>query len=286
MHWVVQSNMFSEEGFNRLLSALTRLKCRFSLVKVVPFSHELFSVAVNDLTHDVPDEVYLENFGLYPELPKDGELAVVMGTYTLCEIARKRGWTPGSFHNDNFDYDLQNYYWPMLNGPGGICRLKDVTRQGVGRASFFIRPVHDSKSFTGQVMDWPKFDEWRTGVLALTAEDQPTVTGDTLCVVAQVREIWREYRLWVVDGQVVTSSLYKFGTLKRYEEGSPPWVLDFARRCISEWTPARAFAMDVAESKDGLKVIEVNNLNAAGFYAGDMQRLVAAIEGMDYQEVE
>lgn len=38
--------------------------------------------------------------------------------------------------------------------------------------------------------------------------------------------------------------------------------------------------MHLAETPDGMKVVEVNNLNAAGFYAGDMQKLVAAIEAM------
>ena len=36
MHWVVQHNMFNEEGFVRLLSALVRMGSKFSLVKVVP----------------------------------------------------------------------------------------------------------------------------------------------------------------------------------------------------------------------------------------------------------
>lgn len=250
--------MFSEEGFQRLVDALERLHCSYSIHKVVPFVHTL-----------------------EPEFtPAPGQRVVVMGTYTLVNLARERGWEPASFDDPNtFDYEVQNYHWPMLNGgqEGSAWKFAEVPEH---RRPFFIRPVDDTKSFVGQVMDWPSFSKWRLSVLLLKPEDQPTITADTWVVIAPVREIWREYRLWVVDGEVVTASLYKFGTIKRYEEGAPHWIMTFARKQINEWVPSRAFVMDVAETAEGLKIIEVNNLNSAGFYKGDMQRLVAAIEGM------
>jgi len=36
--------------------------------------------------------------------------------------------------------------------------------------------------------------------------------------------------------------------------------------------------MDVARTPEGLKIIEVNNLNSSGFYAANVENLVLAIE--------
>src|ERR1022692_3498858 len=131
MHWIIQSNMFSEEGYERLLSALERLNISYTTVKVVPFIHTL-----------------------EPEIDPKGPV-MVMGTYTLCNIARSRGWEPGSFHNSNFDYGIQKQHWPeaMLNGAAGYYFFDDVPEFF---SPFFIRPAADSKSFTGFVTDWAK----------------------------------------------------------------------------------------------------------------------------------
>jgi len=34
----------------------------------------------------------------------------------------------------------------------------------------------------------------------------------------------------------------------------------------------------VCETDDGLRIVEINTLNAAGFYAADVQRLVMVLE--------
>jgi hypothetical protein len=253
--------MFSEEGFARLLAALERQEVRQTLVKVVPFSHEL---------------VWVDGAPT-PLTCKSG--VMVMGTYTLAEIAHKRGWFPGSFHNENFDYWVQAEHWDreMVNGSAWHGRLADVPDLW---QPFFIRPRHDTKSFVGQVMDWNEFSAWRKGVLSLRPEDGATVTGDTLVMVAPKRLILKEYRVWMVDGKAVTASLYKTGTIKRYSDEVDPKVIAYAEGLAQIWQPARAYVVDVFDTSDGLKVGEVNNLNCSGFYAGNMQRLVAAVEMM------
>lgn len=266
MHWVIQSNMFAEEGFERLVMALEELGVGHSIVKVVPFSHDLV-----------------------PDIQPPDALINVMGTYTLVDIARKRGWFPGSFDNSNFNYKRQSYEWrgAMLNG-GDWTNYQTIGEMDERPSclyddpepSFFIRPVLDTKSFIGHITDWNRFQEWRKGVLALTPEDGASVNAETEVLWGPVHEIWREYRLWVVDGVVVTSSMYRYDGRLKYETGCPPWVTMFAEDQIRRWVPARAFVMDVAETPSGLKIIEVNNLNCAGFYGGRMRDLVRAIEGM------
>jgi hypothetical protein len=47
------------------------------------------------------------------------------------------------------------------------------------------------------------------------------------------------------------------------------------------WQPQRAFVLDVAETADGPKIVEINTLNSAGFYAADIQRIVLALEELE-----
>jgi hypothetical protein len=262
MHWVLQENMFNEEGFQRLCEALVRLGIPHSFHKVVPF--------VGIIT---------------PEpTPAPGPV-IVMGTIAMANEARRRGWWPGSFINDNFDFLVQRNAWGaenLLNGHSVVCRFGEVTWYDPlwthADGLFFIRPVDDSKAFVGQVMDWPSFEEWRVRVAELRPEDAPTVTLNTLVQIANTKRINAEYRLWIVNRKVVTSSQYKFGTIKRYSPHVDARFHEFAEALCARWVPADAFVLDLADTDDGIKVVEVNNINSAGFYAGDMQRLVMALE--------
>ena len=85
-----------------------------------------------------------------------------------------------------------------------------------------------------------------------------------------------------MQGEVITASGYKVGSIKRY---SPPEHVDaritrFARECAAIWSPNDAFVLDVADTADGLEIIEINNLNSAGFYKADMQKLVFALNAL------
>jgi hypothetical protein len=39
--------------------------------------------------------------------------------------------------------------------------------------------------------------------------------------------------------------------------------------------------IDVCSTPNGLKIVEINTINAAGFYAGNIQSLVLALEAME-----
>ena len=87
--------------------------------------------------------------------------------------------------------------------------------------------------------------------------------------------------MFVVRGKVVTASLYKQGNVVRSSELVDDDVMYFAARMIHRWQPANAFVIDIADTPDGFKIIEINNINSAGFYAADCQKIVAAIEDLE-----
>ena len=57
-------------------------------------------------------------------------------------------------------------------------------------------------------------------------------------------------------------------------------ILDWTQSMIDKWVPDRAFVMDVAQTPDGFKIIEVNNISSSGFYACDLNKIIIGIESM------
>ncbi len=266
MWWVIQSNIYQEENYENLLATLERCGLRYSVHKAVPF------IGVIE-----PE----------PEIPA-GMDVIVMGSYSLAHHARNRGWKPGAFV-DNLDFEIQREHWSdrMLNADAQIFAFGDIPFQ---RAPFFVRPVLDTKTYTGLVTDWGKYEEWRDNMRRLPECNDPvndplSISVHTLAdptMVCRKKEIWNETRTWIIDQRVVTCSGYKVGTIKRYTspEQVDQRIVDYANECAQVWSPNRAYVLDVADTADGLKIVEINNLNSAGWYKADMQKLVMALEDM------
>jgi len=89
-----------------------------------------------------------------------------------------------------------------------------------------------------------------------------------------------EYRLRVVDGVIVSASTYRRGGAPFLSDQVDERVLAFGRARVAQWSPNRAFSLDVADTPDGLKVVEINAIGSSAFYAADIGRFVAAIEAM------
>src|SRR6185312_8610574 len=223
MHWILQNNIYSEEGWDKLVTALDRLGISYSVHKYLPF------VGTLD-----PDPT-----------PPPGKV-IVMGSYTLAREAQKRGWEPGVFLNDNFDFEKQQPHWKglMINGSAWVGPFSEVPVQ---IDPFFIRPTEDSKAFTGFVTDWPSFTEWRAKVMQIEQYTEQ-LKPHTRVMVCPKKDIAREYRCWIVDEKVVTASLYKTGTRKHYQECTEQRIIEFAEECARVWSPCRAYVLDVFQT--------------------------------------
>ncbi|MBZ4399463.1 ATP-grasp domain-containing protein [Myxococcus sp. AS-1-15] len=255
MHWVVQDNLFNERGFHELLRVLERGGIPHTLVKVIPFDG-----------------------GVEPTVDVDGHV-MVMGSLSLARYARRRGWTPGAFINERFDFRVWREHLGefLLNGDARVCRFAEVPRQ---ECAFFIRPCLDDKAFSGMVARWEDFEPWREQVLRVG--DTPQLTAETWVAVSEPRRIQSEYRMVVVDGRVVTGTRYKLGDRVFSSSEVEPDVWTFAQRMAARWGPDRAYALDIFVHEHRPHVGEINTLNAAGFYAYDVGKMVDAIESMPF----
>ena len=183
--------------------------------------------------------------------------------------------------NENFHYSKwrENLGENLLNYDAIVCRFDEVMQYFAD--DFFIRPCEDTKSFTGEVYSWKKFDSWRTEVLNIN-NDFTMLKKDTMVSYCSVKQIFSEYRFFVVDGKIVTASQYKRGNTVLHNANIDQYIIDYANEMINTWQPARAFVIDIASTPNGCKVIEINNFNSAGFYACDVGKIVEAIEDMKF----
>lgn len=257
MYWVIQDNLYNEEGHASLLRVLDVMGLPHSTHKIVPFMHTL-----------EPE----------PVIPP-GTKIIALGAYTMISIAKERGWDPGTYDLEHWAelHELRPYWGGrLLNADAWIGRLRDVPPF---TQPHFIRPLRDSKVFSGKVIDWGEFTEWQQDLFGEHIDD------NTQVLVAPRKPIFAEYRTWVVDGQVISASQYKQGRTVLYNSEVPPGILEFAQECVDLGPPLRAYVLDVAATPDGHRIVEINTINAAGWYKGNVGRIVAALESLQTQDV-
>ncbi|RLC98985.1 MAG: hypothetical protein DRI65_17695, partial [Chloroflexota bacterium] len=149
---------------------------------------------------------------------------------------------------------------------------------------FFIRPCKDNKAFTGVVTTLEAYYDWVDKVQIVKYSDYGSSEGvdfdlDEEVMVSPVQRIYREVRFYIVDGKIATHSTYRMGNKTKYigENFTDPDAIALVNHVIGLWQPDEAFVIDVALVESGYKVIEINCINCAGLYAGDVVKLVGSL---------
>ncbi|WP_299471641.1 ATP-grasp domain-containing protein [uncultured Roseibium sp.] len=258
MKWILQEF----EDATKLAAALDRLGLEYSWHKVVPF--------VGDL---VPEPVVTNK-----------DRIVLFGSYSLWKFASACGYKPGVCKLRPFVYE-KVWHPHLLNGADArFVTLKDVpTVLEDNETEWFLRPVDDSKEEPGNVKTEREIRSLAEKILGLHETEIPvgSLRHDTLLMLTQPVRILKEWRLWVVGGEVVTYSLYKEGGRVVYRHEIDDDALAFAQH-MAELNPdySPAYVIDVCRTAEGLKLLETNCINAAGFYEADLVRLAAAIDAL------
>jgi ATP-grasp domain, R2K clade family 3 len=259
MYWIIQDICHIESKWAQLKNALTRFDIPHSSHKVIPF--------VGDLVD--PPDIGHKN-------------VICMGAYSMRHYARAHQYNPGVFDLEPFDFTVQLKHWGdnMLNASCCVTTMKDAPNV-ITDDVFFIRPVLDSKSFAGQIMDKDEFMKWQKSIVDLSDDYGDTVGPDTVIQIAKPVKIFSEYRFFVVGGKIATASMYKLGSRVIYrniDNSSYDSHFAFAYEMICTFNPLGTMCIDIAETADGFKIVEINTLNSSGFYDADMQKLVIALE--------
>ena len=288
MLWIVQKDLWDEAGYVTFVEALNRLEIEYLIIKPVPFTNRIMPADFDSFEQDINDveEPFIDTT----------QDIMAFGATSLTRIVKARGWYPGTYMNENFTYEKWSGGFGLdniLNPDSIVQRLGDYfDLSGFEGDNVFVRPVLDSKTFNGEVKSKYDFKDWQQSIKFMeefmTDElvDIPMLNKDTVIAVAAAKKIYSEYRLFIVNNQVVTASMYQLGGELVTTADIDNRVLWFVAGMIQSWVPAAAYVMDIADTPDGLKVIEINNINSSGFYAADPQKIIMAIEEMVERKIK
>lgn len=261
MHWIIEDNKESETN-QKIIKALEELNIKYSTHKIVPIAGEILG-----------------------ELPNNSEKVTCYGAYSMRNYLRNNNFYPGTYDLEPFDFTVQKEYWGerMLNFDSEVLKFKDI-KQWPNDEVRFLRPIQDSKVFSGNIFEWEEFKEWQDAVVLLGHDYGDTLSSETLVQIASPKNIYKEFRVWVVNGVVVETSQYRENLRLKTKpnEHTPLEVIDYVKECTEIWNPHDVFVVDIALLKNGdKKVIEINTFNAAGFYKADVKKIIFAIEEME-----
>ncbi len=214
-----------------------------------------------------------------PELPAmDGPVVFHGRTTLILRAFEHPKWRHGVFFDpDHFQHRayVQAYGERMLNADAQILSWEELLKEPRAPDEFvFLKPNDDLKRFTGSIL---RFSECVDLYRELRQAARP-IAPTSEVVLGKPFEIDAEWRLFVVNGEVVTGSMYR----PTRDPHVPRELIDFAQEAASHWTPASVFVLDVARVDRSWKIVECNGFNGSRFYSADLERLVRRIS--DHQE--
>lgn len=212
---------------------------------------------------------------------------------------------PGVFMTiDN--YECYKYYGRygdnLLNSEYVMMGLNDVVRNKWGiiyklfpanytspNYKLFIRPSNGYKSFPGQLIDFHNIED----DISVLKQSYGGLEDDILVLVSAVQELTNEYRFIVIDGEVVTGSMYmdkkNMGTFKPYYDKpiKSGKAYNFAVEMAKLYQPDKAFTIDVCRTSYGdYRLLEINSFNCASMYGCDFDKIVEATNKLTIKEYD
>lgn len=249
MHWIIQTNLVGDADVQRLREALHRLDTPYTDVKLIPVVRELDHV---------------------PQV--EGPVFVYGSTY-IHRGAYDQNWSPG-YVGGKVDYQevSEGYGEQMLNSDATYCSLRDL-KIPEGEI-LFVRPDNDGKLFTGAALNQAELDRLHKVIVRQQGSEQVL---DERVAVSSPKKILSEVRCLVVDGRVVASSFYRRGGRVFMSDQVDRALLDYAQAQVDRYNPDIGFALDVADTSEGFRIVEINALSSCGLYACDLYPFVDAV---------
>jgi hypothetical protein len=130
-----------------------------------------------------------------------------------------------------------------------------------------VRPTSEHKALVATVFN---ADTWAEHCR------EAQVQNDLSVFVSKAKTIEREYRCWVIDGQVIEISQYVVDQHLVIARVDDPAVIQAALALADIYVPSHAAVMDMARTSEGFKFLEFNRFHCSGWYAARVDRVMDA----------
>ena len=176
------------------------------------------------------------------------------------------------------EYLLNSNY--MMMGLNDVLRNKNRIFGRFGTDSIFIRPSNGYKSFPGQLLSCANFAQ----EFDIMTKSYGGLDMDILCVVSPSVDIEEEYRFIVVDGKVVSGSLYMDRNNRKSWSAyydrlcKDKKAMKFAEDMTKIYQPDKTYTIDICKlSSDEYKLIELNSFCCGSMYGNDYDAVVKEV---------
>ncbi len=253
--WILETNVFSEACFDRMVAHFEAHAIPYETVRVVPFAHTVQGPT-----------------------PKVSGPVVCYGSLGIQKVAKEAGWYPGVwFDEERFSTTAYKALGNLfLNNDAIVMKMSEVYNylDWAKLTDVFLKPNGDLKQFAGQTMYRDDFKAWHDKMVSIGYLEE----DDFEVVIAPIKELGREYRCVVVDSEIVATSRVRPTAV---QENLPPEAEIAVGLAITLYEPAPIYVIDVCEVfVDGnvyWQIIEYNNFNSAGFYECDVANIIEAV---------
>lgn len=263
MRIVLQNNLIKADDLLKISDTCRYNGVDVQFVEVIPF------------VDDVPEFTYNKNNMYY------GSTTLMYNIHNLLREPKGLFYDPKRFNMSKY---LHHWGERMLNSSARLMRVWIFLEEWKNHkwdehfgeySTLFVRPNGDGKEFDGQVGTYEEIKE----MLKRHLEYGSRMTMDSMILVGPAYNIFKEWRLYIVGGEIVTASRYrKDFKLSKSSEDIPEDMLEFARECIDTWKPHENFALDICNTHDGeYYIVEAGCLNSVGFYDCDIDKLFTSI---------
>jgi hypothetical protein len=169
----------------------------------------------------------------------------------------------------------QDYYGPLLgsellNHKSTFMSLESAMNLGAFDEMMFIKPADDLKMFAGGLMC-----EGDSVASMLSNMQHQELDMEATVLLAPYQELYREYRVFVVDGVAVGFTQYKDENQNikaaTVSQTTRDQLYFNTKRIDKHFRPADVYTIDYAEvgPTKKLKVVEYNCFNCSGMYKAD-----------------
>lgn len=270
MKWLVQEFLNNSSNYVRMVDALESLQVEYLIVHI----NQRNELSVVDKEHKT---ILEHSHDVLKEFTQESNV-MVYGSKSLSLIAKDRGLTPGTFMNENFEFEVlkKSFGQELLNSDFQIGDLFTLQPEW---NTFFIRPTGNTKLFTGMVVSAEEFKEWQDR----EEKDPQSPYRNQPLMISPIQEILSEFRFFVVDGKVVSGSSYRVKGGENTSLKASDEMLEYTQRMVEIFPLARAYVIDIADTKEGFKIVECNNINTSGLYNCNEYDIIKAINNMTFE---
>ena len=209
---------------------------------------------------------------------------IAYGCHRFIQEIFHQPWYPGAYPEqgeETRNLEVTTYmtkYDTMLNKDYVLLPIMELIRnsefifKNFNTDQLFIKDALAFKRFAAKVVTRKDIVDYLT-----LYKDTHHIEDSSLVLVSTTKDILSEHRFVIVNRKPIAHSTYRYDGILDIRIDIPEEALKFAEEMAKIWSPCACYTMDIAMTKDGPKILEINSFSCAGLYACDLQTVVTEV---------